>query len=392
MALKTLDGVRVLDFSSYLAGPYGCTLLGDMGADVIKIEVPGGDMMRHYPSTLEGENRYHLGVNRNKRGIVLDLKTPTGRQAAHALVATADVVVLNFRPGVAPRIGLDFETLKQLQPRLVYCSITGFGERGPYAQRPGFDQVLQCMTGIAHAQGADQGTPSVVWGSAVDFYAASLVAMAASAALFDRERTQQAQYVEVSLLRAALAMQAGRLVWGEGEGRDVERDLKPGRLSGIHPTRDGHIYLQANGKPFWTALCELTGLAHLLQDERFDTMVQRKAHEAELLPLLRGALQTRSAREWETVFAGRVPCAVVGRLEDMFDHPQAAAEGLFETRQHPAIGSYRTFTGPVVINREQGLNTDRRAPLLGEHTAEVLAEIGFSPERLVAPDTAQALG
>jgi len=392
MALKTLHGIRVLDFSSYLAGPYGSTLLGDLGADVIKIEIPGGDMMRHYPSTLVGENRYHLGVNRNKRGIVLDLKTDEGRAVAQELAATADVVVLNFRPGVAQRVGLDFDTLRQRQPRLVYCSITGFGERGPYANRPGFDQVLQCMTGIAHAQGADQGAPAVVWGSAVDFYAAALVAMSVSAALFDRERTGEAQYVEVSLLRAALAMQAGRMVWAEGEGREVERDLKPGRLSGIHPTREGHIYLQANSKPFWEALCRLTGLPHLLEGGRYDTMVQRKAHEDEILPQLREALQARTAREWEQVFAGQVPCTVVGTFEDMFDHPQSVAEGLFETRAHPAIGSYRTFTGPVLINRDRGLETDRRAPLVGEHTEEVLAELGLSPERIEALRQAAAIG
>lgn len=384
MALKTLHGIKVLDFSAYLAGPYGCTLLGDMGADVVKIEIPGGDMMRHYPSSLAGENRVHLGVNRNKRGIVLDLKTPEARAAAHALVARADVVVLNFRPGAAERIGLDFETLKKIQPRLVYCNVTGFGERGPYAERPGFDQVLQCMTGIADAQGADQGSPAVVLGSAVDFYAASLVAMSISAALFDRERTGEAQSVEVSLLRAALTMQAGRMVWAEGEGREVERDLKPGRLSGIHPTREGHIYLQANNKAFWAALCDLTGLGHLADDERFNTMVGRKDNEAALLPMLRDALQARSAKEWEVVFAGKVPCTVVGTFEDMFDHPQSIAEGLFETRQHPVIGSYRVFTGPVVINRGRETTTDRRAPLVGEHTAEVLAEAGVSLEQIEA--------
>ncbi len=387
MALKTLNGIRVLDFSSYLAGPYGSTLLGDMGADVIKIEVPGGDMMRHYPSTLAGENRYHLGVNRNKRSIVLDLKTEQAQAVAHALVATADAVVLNFRPGAAQRIGLDYEALRKIQPKLVYCSITGFGERGPYAHRPGFDQVLQCMTGIAHAQGADQGAPTVVWGSAVDFYAASLAAMSISAALFDRDRSGNSQYVEVSLLRTALAMQAGRMVWADGEGREVERDLKPGRLSGIHPTREGHIYLQANSKPFWTALCRLTGLAHLQDDDRYDTMVQRKAHEAELLPMLREALRVHSAKEWESIFASQVPCTVVGTIEDMFDHPQAQAEGLFATHLHPTIGSYRTFTGPVVINRDGGLTTDRRAPLVGEHTAEVLAELGLPADHMAAPGT-----
>lgn len=391
MALKTLNGIKVLDFSAYLAGPYGSTLLGDMGADVVKIEIPGGDMMRHYPSTLVGENRVHLGVNRNKRGIVLDLKTPEARAIAHELVARADVVVLNFRPGAARRIGLDFETLSKLQPRLVYCNVTGFGERGPYAQRPGFDQVLQCMTGIADAQGADQGGPSVVWGSAVDFYAAALVAMSISAALFDRERTGEAQSVEVSLLRAALAMQAGRMVWAEGEGRDVERDLKPGHLSGIHPTREGHIYLQANNKVFWAALCELTGLGHLLADDRFDSMVKRKEHEPTLLPLLRQALQAHSAKEWEEIFAGKVPCTVVGTFEDMFDHPQSVAEGLFETREHPVIGSYRVFTGPVLINRDRGTTTDRRAPLVGEHTAEVLSEAGVSADRIRALNERSAI-
>lgn len=386
MPLRTLQGVRVLDFSSYLAGPYSATLLADMGADVVKVEVPGGDMLRHYPSTLEGESRYHLGLNRNKRGIVLDLKRPEGVKACHELLKTADVVIHNFRPGVAEKLALGFDTARKIQPRIVYCSLSGYGLTGPISGRPGFDQVLQCMTGIAAAQGADNGAPSIVWGSIIDYYGAAMTAMAISAALFDRERTGEAQFVETSLLRSALAMQAGRLVWGEGEGRDVERDLKPGRISGIHPAKDSYIYLQAQSPPFWKALCELTGLGHLIGDARYDNMRKRKQHEAELVPQLRAALAKRTATEWEALFGERVPCAVVRDLEDMFDHPQVEAQELVVTHAHPTVGSYRTMVGPVSIDgaEGQGRSAERRAPLLGEHTEEILRQAGLSSEQIEA--------
>ncbi|MGQ0583813.1 MAG: CaiB/BaiF CoA transferase family protein [Reyranella sp.] len=387
MPLHTLAGVRVLDFSSYVAGPYGATLLADMGADVVKVEVPGGDMLRHYPSTLENsESRYHLGINRNKRGIVLDLKHPEGVRACHELLKTADVVIHNFRPGVAEKLSLGFELVKQLQPRIVYCSLSGYGLTGPSAGRPGFDQVLQCMTGIASAQGADNGTPSIVWGSIIDYYAASMAAMAISAALFDRERTGQAQFVETSLLRSALAMQAGRLVWAEGEGRDVERDLKPGRISGIHPAKDSYIYLQAQSPPFWKALCELTGLSHLVGDARYDDMKKRKQHEDALVPQLRAALVTRTATEWEALFGERVPCAVVRDLEDMFDHPQVEAQELVVTHAHPKVGSYKAMVGPVSIEGAEGSgrSAERRAPLLGEHTDEILRQAGLGLAQIEA--------
>jgi crotonobetainyl-CoA:carnitine CoA-transferase CaiB-like acyl-CoA transferase len=387
MPLRTLAGIRVLDFSSYVAGPYSATLLADMGADVVKVEVPGGDMLRHYPSTLEnGESRYHLGINRNKRGIVLDLKHPEAVRTCHELLKTADVVIHNFRPGVAEKLSLGFDLVKKLQPRIVYCSLSGYGLTGPIAGRPGFDQVLQCMTGVASAQGADTGVPTILWGSIIDYYAASMTAMAISAALFDRERTGEAQFVETSLLRSALALQAGRMVWAEGEGRDVERDLRPGRISGIHPAKDSYIYLQAQSPPFWKALCELTGLGHLAGDSRYDDMKKRKQHEDELVAQLRAALATRTATEWETLFGERVPCAVVRDLEDMFDHPQVAAQGLVVTHAHPNVGSYKAMIGPVSIDgaENKGRSAEQRAPLLGEHTEGILRRAGLSPERIEA--------
>src|SRR5262249_46425481 len=186
MANGPLTGIRVLDFTSYLAGPYGCALLADLGAEVLKIEAPDGDMLRQYPSTLLGESRAFLGVNRNKRGLVVDLKHPDGRAVVHRLVREVDVVVENFRPNVPARLGIDYETLQGINPALIYCAVTGYGDRGPLRDQPGFDQVLQCMTGIAAAQGAPGGRPQVVLGSAVDYYAAAIAAMGIVAALFHR--------------------------------------------------------------------------------------------------------------------------------------------------------------------------------------------------------------
>lgn len=377
MPLQTLAGVRVLDFSSYLAGPYASTLLADMGADVVKVEPPEGDMIRQYPSTLEGESRYYLGVNRNKRGIVLDLKREGAHRVCRELLSTSDVVIHNFRPGVADKLGLDFASVQAVRVDIVYCSLTGYGLTGPSATKPGFDQVLQCMTGIAAAQGAG-GTPSVQWGSVIDYYSASMAAMAISAALFRRANTGQAQFVDASLLRSALAMQAGRLIWADSEPCDVERDLKAGRLAGIHPAKNSFIYLQAQTPAFWRSLCELTGLGHLANDPRYDDMRKRKNHESELVPQLREALATKTALEWEALFGDRVPCTAVRPVEDMFENPQVQSQGLIVTHTHPKVGTYRTIAGPVDIRSGDERGTpERRAPLLGEHTAEILLQAGF---------------
>lgn len=382
MAQQALKGVRVLDFTSYIAGPYGASLLGDFGADVTKVEMPGGDALRGYPSTLPGESRAYLGVNRNKRGIVLDLKRAEGRAVCHRLVARADVVLHNFRPGAEARLALDYGTLVAVQPRLVYCSFTGYGPDGPQARRPGFDQVLQCRTGIAQAQGYPGDEPKVVWGSAVDFYGASLLAAGVGAALFQRERTGQPQRVETSLLQAALAMQAGRMVWAQAEGRSVDRDLRGGRLAGIHPTREGYLYLQAQTQPFWLALCELTGLRHLANDPRCADARLRKANEDMLVPLLREALLARTALEWERIFGTQVPCTAVRSIEDVFDDEQVLDQQLLADHEHPKLGRYRAVAEPVRFNGERGAQPERRAPALGEHTDDVLLEAGYSPAEI----------
>lgn len=386
MTRPTLAGVRVLDLTGYIAGPYAAALLGDLGADVIKVESPEGDTLRGYPSTLPGESRAFIGVNRNKRGMVIDLKSADGAALFRRLVDRADVVLHNFRPDAAARLKVDFDSLCALNTRIIVGALTGYGQVGPWRSRPGFDQVLQSMTGLSHCQGADGGEPKVIWGSVVDYYAASMLAMAVCAALFDRERTGRAQEIDVSLLRSAIAMQAGRLVWASGEPRDVERDLRSGRLAGIHPTREGWLYLQAQTPRFWTALCELTGLAHLAADPRYDDMRKRKEREDELVPLLRAALASRPALEWEALFGDRVPCAAVRSLEDVFELPQVLAQDLVVEHEHPVLGRYRATRAPVRIGDGRGPGTERRAPLFGEHTVEVLRDLGCTDaeiERLI---------
>lgn len=346
-----LGGVRVLDLSAYIAGPYGCTLLADQGADVIKIEPPGGDNLRQYPSTLASESRAFLGVNRSKRGVVLDLKRAEDLAVLLKLVRDADVLVHNFRPSVPRRLGIDHERLNLLNPRLIYCAVTGYGEEGPMKDKAGYDQVLQTMTGMCALQGKRGGPPEIIYGSVVDYYAAALLAAGVSSALYERERSGLGQFVGVSLLRSALTMQSARMIWAEGESLDIGRDMRSGGVTGIHPTRDGYIYISANTPRFWKALCEKTGLQRLRDDPRYDTVRQRAEHHAEIVPQLHDALAARSALEWEQLFGDEVPCAAARRIEDMFDHPQVLAEGMVATFQHPVVGNYRGVTHPIKFGR-----------------------------------------
>jgi len=375
-----LSGVTVLDLSGYVAGPYGCTLLGDQGAVVIKIEPPEGDNLRNYPSTLPGESRAFLGVNRNKRGIGLDLKHPDGVGVLGRMVEHADVLVHNFRPSVPARLGIDFDRMRVVNPRLIYCALTGYGDTGPLKDRAGYDQVLQTMTGICVEQGKPSD-PEIVYGSAVDFYSASMLAFAVSSALFERTRTGRGQYVSVSLLRSALTMQAARLVWVDGEGRDVARDLRSGGITGIHPTKAGSLYISANTTHFWMALCELTGIPELAGDPRFDTVRKRAEHAALLVPRLRAALQARTAVEWEALLGERVPCAAARPVEDMFDHPQVAAEGILASFEHPGVGHYRGMAHPVRFGAGPP-PAPFAAPQLGQHSREILAGFGYSDEEI----------
>ncbi|GAA0684369.1 CoA transferase [Dyella marensis] len=365
-----LHGIRVLDLSAYIAGPYACTLLADQGADVLKIEPPGGDNLRQYPSTLPTESRAFLGVNRSKRGMVLDLKDPADHAVLLRLVRDADVLVHNFRPSVPRRLGIDFDQLGAINPRLIYCAVTGYGETGPMRDKAGYDQVLQTMTGMCALQGKRGGPPEIIYGSVVDYYAAALLAAGVSSALYERERSGLGQFVGVSLLRAALTMQSARLIWAEGEALDIGRDMRSGGVTGIHPTADGHIYISANTPRFWRALCEKTGLHALADNPRYDTVRKRAEHASEILPQLHQALATRSAPAWEALFGDEVPSAAARRIEDMFEHPQVLAEGIVGTIEHPVVGRYHGVAQSIKFSRTPG-PPPFAAPMLGQHTDEI---------------------
>ncbi|SEK05528.1 CaiB/BaiF CoA transferase family protein [Paraburkholderia diazotrophica] len=372
-----LAGLRVLDLSAYIAGPYGCTLLADQGAEVIKIEPPSGDNLRKYPSTLEAESRAFLGVNRGKRGLALDLKQREALDVLIRLVKTADVLVHNFRPSVPARLGIAYEQLREVNPRLIYCAVTGYGETGPNKDKAGYDQVLQTMTGMCTMQGPRGGPPEILYGSVVDYYAAALVAAGVSSALFDRERSGLGQYVGVSLLRSALTMQSARMIWAEGEPKDISRDMRSGGITGIHPTREGYLYISANTPHFWQALCEKTGLHALANDERYDTVRKRAIHRDEIVPQLHAALQARTALEWEALFGDSVPCAAARSVEDMFDDPQVLAEDMVSSFEYPGVGRYRGFKHPIRFGSTP-LPEPFAAPAFGEHSNEVLRDAGWS--------------
>jgi len=372
-----LSGLKILDLCSYLAGPYGCTLLADLGADVVKIESPQGDMLRQFPSSLPGESRFFLGTNRGKRALALDLKQKDGLAVLHRMVESADVLVENFRPSVPARLGIDYPRLKKINPRLVYTGLTGYGDKGPLSDKGGFDQVLQCLSGMAVFQGGGPDKPQLVLGSVLDYFTSALLAYGVAAALFHRERSGKGQYLSLSLLRSALTIQAGRFVWADSETRDVARDSGTGGLTGIHPTKDGALYISVHSNHFWAALCELIGRPELAQDLRCASMRSRAQHAAELVPEVRAALAARSALEWEEIFGERVPCAAVRPIEDMFDHPQVLAEELVTTLDHPVIGRYRTMTKPIKLGDTPG-PAPTASPTFGQHSDEVLAGYGYS--------------
>ena len=322
-------------------------------------------------------------MNRGKRGLVVDLKRPEGKAVLMRLVGASDVLVHNFRPAVPPRLGIDYAALKTVNRRLVYCGLTGYGKHGPMRDKAGYDQVLLALTGMCVYQGASPrraADPLRLHRRLLRRLDAGLRRLLGA---LERSRTGVGCEIDVSLLRSAMAMQSARYVWAESEPREVGRDMRSGGVTGIHPTKEGSLYLSANTPRFWKDLCELTGLAQLAADARYDSVKKRAQRAAEIVPRLRAALATRTALEWEAHFGERVPCAAVRAVEDLFDHPQVEAEGLIETYEHPRAGRFRGFREPVRFGDGPAPSV-RAAPTFGQHTREVLAEAGYTPDEVSA--------
>lgn len=376
-----LAGMRVVDFSRVFAGPLCTMTLADMGADVIKVEAPSGDEARHFgPPWLGGEGMNFMAINRNKRSVALDLKSEEGREAAQRLCEGADVVVENFRPGVAERLGIDAETLMRANPRLVHCSIAGFGRKGPNKDRPALDLILQAASGVMFRQGRG-GPPEGMVLTIADCFAAQLAVQAILGALIARGRDGEGQRVEVSLFEAMLAAQCYRVISGAGDEIQLPAsvDVAP---YGAFEAADGWVIIAVVTDRSWRALCEALELDELAADERFATNSGRAEHQREVIERVAAAVREIPAAEvLSRLDAAGVPCGPINHEEDLFFDEDVLANETIVELEHPTAGTVWQFGIPFSLSRTP-LEIRSAAPLLGQHTSEVLAEAGYDEEEI----------
>lgn len=380
MGGAALEGIRVLDLSRALAGPYCTMMLGDMGAEVIKLEMPKvGDEARHYgPPFQEGESSYFLSVNRNKLSMTLNLKSEKGKEIFRRLVVKCDVLVENFRPGTMDELGLGYGSLKELHPGLVYCAITGFGPRGPDAQRPGYDLIAQGMGGIMSVTGPVGGPPYRVGIAQADITAGMFAAYGIMVALFHRERSGKGQKVETSLFQSQLAQltfQAGRF---------FATGVSPKPQGNQHPliapyesfrTRDGHINIAVGNNSLWSTFCRVLGLEAYEKDPRFDTNPKRVENRPALVEIIEGVTSNYTSEELRRLLDGAgIPNGPVWTVGEALSSPQALALGMVQEMDHPKAGKIKVTGIPVDMNLSPG-SMRKPPPVLGEHTGEVLSRL-----------------
>ena len=382
-----LAGVRVIDFTRILAGPFGSMFLGDMGAEVIKVEEPAkGDDTRGWPPFVGGEATYFLSVNRNKKSLTLNLKAPEGQAILRKLIARADVVLENFRPGTMERLGFGYERLRAVNRRLVYCSISGFGESGPEASRPGYDLIVQGESGIMDLTGFPDGPPVKVGNSIADLVAGMAAAQGITLALLARGRTGRGQKVEIGMLdvmASLLTYQAG-LYWNGG-GR-------PSRRGNQHPSivpyevfraRDAYLTLGVANSSLWEKTCRALGREDLARDPRFDSETNRVTNRDALIPILNDLLAARPADEWlARLEQAGVPAGRIRTVAEVCESPHLKARGMVVKLRHPKAGAITVMGVPVRLWQTPGAAT-APPPLLGQHTEEILTRLLRIPKATV---------
>lgn len=374
-----LNGLHVLDFSNFIAGCYAAQLLGDMGARVIKVETLLGDGARSWGPFLAGESRFFQGWNRNKRGIAVDLLSDKGKEIVARLVNKADIVVENFRPGVTKKLGIDYDTLKGLNPGLIYCSITAFGTKGPYGTRPGYDPILQAMSGTARANVRFSDSVSISSVAVADYGAGMLGCSGILAALFHRERTGEGQRVETSLLQSIMSVQSHAFC------QALEKEEEP--PFGIFPysffdTKDDIIFVCGPTNKFWKIFCEAIGAPELCSGPKYDSNPKRVENADELREKLRPFLLEKTTAEWMEIFLKQgLPSGPAQTYEEFFDDPQVKAMDMNPTLEHPLIGPIRVAGVPLHFEKTPGA-IQFTAPTLGQHTDDVLSEIGYNANEI----------
>jgi crotonobetainyl-CoA:carnitine CoA-transferase CaiB-like acyl-CoA transferase len=378
-----LDGIRVLDLTRALAGPYCTLMLGDMGADVIKVEMPGsGDETRGWGSPadfINGESTYFMSISRNKRSLTLDLKK--GGDVLRRLIEQSDVLAENFRPGAMDRLGFSYEQAKAINPRLIYCSISGFGQTGPRAKQPAFDQVLQGLGGIMSLTGPVGGPRSKVGVPIGDIGAGMFAAFAVASALYAREQSGVGQHIDASMLGGQVALltyQAGRY-FGTGRAPGLAGN-RHGSLAPYETFRaaDGDVNVACGTERMWQAFCRALGLEALLDDPRFTLIPDRVGNREPLVEAIEARLATMTVAEVvSTLEAVEVPVGPIYSLDQVFDDPQSEHLKLKRTIQHPKAGEISVTGFPWQLS-ETPAEIRIPPPLLGEHTDEVLRDLGYS--------------
>jgi crotonobetainyl-CoA:carnitine CoA-transferase CaiB-like acyl-CoA transferase len=380
-----LEGLRVLDMTQVLAGPYATMSLADMGADVIKVEGPERSARSMgFPMTGE-DGATFVALNRNKRSFTVDLKDGDGRQALRDLAATADVFVENYRVGVTKRLGIDYESLREINPGLIYASISGFGQTGPYAQRPGYDIILQGMTGIMSVTGTSGGPPVKAGLPVTDLAAGLVCANAVLVAVIARGRTGEGQYIDTSLFDAAMSMSVweSTQVWATGE--------VPGPLGSAHrgtapyqalQAADGHLTVGVNKQHFWKAFCAVLGREDLYEDQRFATNRDRLRNLDALVPELESALAADTVAEWvDRLLGAGVPAGPILDYGQSLTDEHTLAREMVQELEHPVEGRLKALGIPAKLSATPGVLRSA-APLQGEHTVELLREIGYDRDRI----------
>ena len=383
-----LEGIRILDLTRALAGPFCTMILGDLGATVIKTEpTKGGDMSRSWGPYHDGIGVFYLSINRNKQSLAVNFREPRGLELLQQLARDADVVVENFKPGTTKTIGLDYDTLVKDAPRLIYTSITGFGTDGPYGQWPGYDQIAQGMSGMMSITGQADGLPTRLGVPLADLVSGIWSALGTITALHQRERTGSGQKVETSLLAGVVGMLC---VQGQ---RYLSLGETPQRIGNEHPViypygafeaADGIINIAAATQSQWENLCHVLDLDHLVQQSEFVDNNARSSHREQLRKIFNSRLCSRSAIEWTTILMENgVPAGPVFDLQQLFEDPHVAASGLIELVDHPQLGEIKQLSNPLRLE-SIGSKTVRSAPpLLGQHTDGILKELGLKSQALV---------
>ncbi|MEO8653714.1 MAG: CaiB/BaiF CoA-transferase family protein [Ramlibacter sp.] len=394
--MNSLAGIRVLDLSRVLAGPWCTQTLADLGADVIKIERPGsGDDTRTWgPPFLKdpaghdtGEAAYYLGTNRNKRSVSCDISQPAGQALIRELVQRCDVFIENFKVGDMARYGLDYASLQAVNPRLVYCSVTGFGQTGPYAERAGYDYAIQGMGGLMSVTGERDdlgGGPQKVGVAVADLFTGMYATVAILAALRHVEHSGEGQHVDMALLDTQVAMLANLganyLVSGKAPGRsgNAHQNIVPYQVFEVAPAADGHkdhLILAVGNDSQYTKFCEIAGRPELAKDARFAKNQDRVRNRAVLVPILEAVMGTRGKAEWLAALEqAKVPCGAINNLDEVFGDPQVRERGMVTEWRHPLQPQLRLVSSPMKLSKTP-VRADRPPPMLGQHTEEVLREL-----------------